>query len=90
MAVGCGQAQRAEELLEYMEKSYRTGLHPKAKPDGRGYVSVIQAYTKDGGLGAALKAEKLLSQMKQRYMGNRTTSAKPSRHVYNAVSCRYT
>jgi len=35
-----GAAKMAEELLAFMEKAYRTGIHPKAKPDAMGYSSV--------------------------------------------------
>ena len=81
-----GAAKMAEELLGYMEKAYRTGVHPNAKPDAMGYGSVIQAYARSGDLGAAIKSEQLLQQMKERYLVHNETALKPNRHVYNAVS----
>lgn len=81
-----GSAKRAEELLLYMDKAYRSGVHPKAKPESEGYVHVIQAYTRSGEKGAAVKAERLLRHMKNRYFEHNGQDVKPNRNVYNAVS----
>jgi Pentatricopeptide repeat domain len=81
-----GAAKMAEELLCYMDKAYRTGVHPNAKPDAMGYTHVIQAYARSGEAGSALKAERLLQNMKDRYFQNKETEVKPDRCVYNAVS----
>ena len=81
-----GSAKMAEELLFYMDKAYRSGVHPNAKPESEGYVHVIQAYTRSGEAGAAVKAERLLRHMKERYFEHGEKNVKPNRNVYNAVS----
>ena len=75
----------AEELLSYMDKAYRTGVHPNAKPDSMGYAHVVQAYARSGEPGSALKAERLLQNLKDRFFQNMKTEVKPDRSVYNAV-----
>jgi Pentatricopeptide repeat domain len=81
-----GSAKTAEELLFYMDKAYRSGVHPNAKPEAIGYIHVIQAHTRSGEKGAAVKAERLLRHMKERYFAHNETEVKPNRNVYNAVS----
>ncbi|CAB9509277.1 Pentatricopeptide repeat-containing protein [Seminavis robusta] len=80
-----GQAKMAEELLDYMVKAHREGVHPYAKPDHKGYTHVIQAHARSGVPGAAVKAERLLQHMKDRYFLHKEGNIKPNRHVYNAV-----
>ena len=75
----------AEELLWYMDKSYRTGIHPNARPDARGFTHVIRALARSGEPGSAVKAEKLLEYMKERYYIHNESHLKPDRKVYNSV-----
>ena len=76
----------AEDLLLYMDKAHRTGVHPDAKPDSMAYALVLQAYAKSGEKGIALKAERMLHHMKERYFLCEERDVKPNRMVYNAVS----
>ena len=79
-----GAARTAEDLLVYMEESYRSGLHPNAKPDAMSYSSVTVAYARSGEKGAAERAERLLERMNAQYLAG-VSDVKPSRICYNAL-----
>ena len=81
-----GSAKMAEELLFYMDKTHRAGVHRNTKPESESYVHVIQAHTRSGQPGAAVKAERLLRRMKELYFEHDEKHVKPNRNVYNAVS----
>ena len=79
-----GATKTAEELLRYMDESYRTGVHPDARPDAVSFASVITAYARSGQKGSADEAERLLEEMKER--ANKGEShLTPTTICYNAV-----
>jgi hypothetical protein len=80
-----GAARRAEELLEYMEEAYQSGLHPYAMPDVVGYTSVMIAYSRGGEAGSAQRAERLLQRLKERYAVTGQKNWKPNRICYNSL-----
>lgn len=61
-----GASRLAEELLFYMEAAYKSGLHPKARPDAMSYSSVICAHSRSGQPKAAERAQALFNVMKKR------------------------
>jgi len=79
-----GSANTAEELLRYMDESFKTGVHPNARPDAVSFASVITAYTRSGHEGCAEQAERLLEEMKVR-SANGETHLIPTTICYNAL-----
>lgn len=78
------KASNVEDLLRYMDQSYKNGTHVYARPDTMSFYSVISAYTRSGDRGSAEDAERLLNEMKRR-AANGEEHLKPTRFCYNAV-----
>ena len=80
-----GSANTAEELLRYMDKSYKTGIHPNARPDATSFACVISAYTRSGQDGSAENAQRLLDEMKERSARGGETHLRPTTICYNSL-----
>jgi predicted nucleic acid-binding protein len=78
-----GAAQKAENLLHYMDESYKSGVY-NCKVDIVGYTSVISAWSRSGQTGGAERAEHILNLMEQRYLAGED-DIKPNIIAYNAV-----
>lgn len=78
-----GTAQKAEDLLHYMDESYKQGVY-NCKVDVVGYTSVISAWSRSGQTGGAERAERLLNLMEQRYLAGEK-DMKPNVVAFNAV-----
>lgn len=80
---GEGSARRAEELLRFVEGTYRSG-DPTLEPSPVFYSAILQAWAKTGTPEGAAKAEALLRRNIALYEeGN--AYAKPHAIMYNAV-----
>jgi len=82
----CGDAVRAEKLLEEMERLSCSREDLKhLKPDTVKYTSCINAWAKSKKRGSAHKAERLLRRMEQNYYIKGDKLLKPNIKTYAAV-----
>jgi pentatricopeptide repeat protein len=72
-----GAAERAEVILETLQKNYDDG-ESNIRPNGRSYSSVASAYIKSGREDSVAQAERLLSLAEQRGLSNDS-------YLYNSV-----
>jgi pentatricopeptide repeat protein len=70
------QVAVAERLLWYMDETYASGVHSRARPDVTSFATLIHAHAK---LGNADRAQRLLDTMKDR------SWLRPTRYCYNAA-----
>jgi hypothetical protein len=80
-----GSAKTAAELLNYMNNTFSSGVHPLAKPNTESYFHVISAFTRNPGKVSAEQAEMLLNQMYHQYLHNNDKSVKPTQACYNTI-----
>ena len=81
------RAQRAEELVTYMETLYNSGENDNVKPDVVSYSAVVNAYARAAMWEeeCATKAMEILNRMEEKYAeGDR--DVKPNKKTYTAVS----
>jgi Pentatricopeptide repeat domain/PPR repeat len=79
----------AEKLLWYMDETFASGVHSRARPDVTSFATVLHAHAKQG---SAERAQHILNTMKERsasYRGGGTVgtvgTVRPNRYCYNAV-----
>ena len=85
---GRAAAERAEEILEWMDRLYKGG-NPDVKPDTITFNAVLDAWARSGDRVAPHRAEQILDHMDDLYRaGNR--GVKPDTYTYNTlVSCSH-
>jgi len=79
-----GSAERAHNILTWMEDSYTNEGNHDAKPNDYTYNSVIYAYAHDVENNGSEQAEKLLFRMIEMY-GNGESTVKPDIMSFNSV-----
>lgn len=85
-----GNADKAEELLNLMEKLYFDKDKPEynhLKPDSITYNTAIKAWTNSKEDASILKAEKLMEHMETRFnaVGDQFLDVKPDSYTYNTM-----
>ena len=80
---GRAAAERAEEILEWMDRLYKGG-NPDVKPDTITFNAVLDAWARSGDRVAPHRAEQILDHMDDLYRaGNR--GVKPDTYTYNTL-----
>jgi len=79
-----GASNMAEELLLYMDAAYKSGVHPRARPDVMSYAAVIFAHSRSGKHDSAERAHALFNVMRKRAAGGEH-HLKPNRYCYNTL-----
>jgi len=80
---GRASAERAEEILEWMDRLYKGG-NPDVKPDTITFNAVLDAWARSGDRVAPHRAEQILDHMDDLYRaGNR--GVKPDTYTYNTL-----
>ena len=83
-------AERANQILEQMEKSYDSGANVYAKPSGQCYTIVIQSLCKTDQYSAAWQAEKVLLRCIARYNADEAFDTDFKSDIFMSVISSFT
>ena len=76
---------RAQQILEFMTKTYKSGANDLAKPDTQCFIPVLKAWASSKKLEGPIMAEHLIMWMQQLQFHEEIDSARPNTLCFNIV-----